>query len=156
MGEGKGILTVRVKRDYGIAGEVEFSATSGEAVALEGSKITYDLLTAKVLGAFDHFEDYILKDIKGAKKVADVTEVTVPATEITVEKTNGKTRYRVKCGQWMKHGVDFYPEHMKAQGINPAEIPEGGQVFSHGTMALVQLEDGIPRRVLKIGKPATS
>jgi len=150
MGDLKGLVSVKITRDYGLAGTVEYQAVSDSHVPMEGSTIQADLLTSQVLKWFDHFEAQVLPTIKGAKKVADVSTVVVPAEEIAVEMKDGKRRYRVKCGQWMKHGVDFYPEHMKACGIDPRAIPDDGYKPRAGTMAHVQLEGGVAKRVLKL------
>lgn len=146
MGDLKIDLKVTMHRNYGIT-DVEFEAVSRD-VPVDGSLITNDLLVASMLRWFNHFEENTLKEVKGAKLKQNIEERTVNATQLTVGMKDGKRLYTVLCGDWMKHGVPFYEEHMKAAGINPKEIPDDGLTFADGTKVVVQLVDGSVKRVM--------
>ena len=143
-------LEIKVKvvmhRNYGRT-DVSYEVESN-LVPVEGSIVTADLLTAVLLRYFTHFEEQTLVQIKGAKPHKHIEEQTVTATSLAVNMKAGKKLYNVMCGVWMKHGVPFYEEHMKAAGINPKEIPDDGLQFNDGTKVIVELEDGVVKRVV--------
>lgn len=142
-------LKVRMSRNYGTT-TVEFELSAAD-VEIDGQSIQADLLTSKIIANFAHFEEQTLKQLgKSAKPAVEYNELKVPATKLYYQLKEGKRSYRVACGQWSKFGVSIYPEVMEKCNINPKEIPEDGHEFPKGTFAIVQLENGEPKRVINL------
>lgn len=147
-----GKFMVTRKRDLGAGhGEIMFS--------MEHEPVSRDTLAVAFMNTVNQVDDMIaaymeahgIKADMGAHGY-DVTEEKHLATGISVTMKDGKRYYKVKCGTWQEHGVAFYPEHMKASGINPALIEDTGYEFKGPTNAIVQMVKGQPKRVIRLEK----
>lgn len=62
-----------------------------------------------------------------------------------------KTYYKIKGGDYMKHGVDIWPEILEDAGINPEEINiKKPPSVSHFVAICTMKENGQPKKVVNL------
>lgn len=145
------ILKAKIVKDFGAGVVLEVELGSINPVKHDAALIEFNLLADCAVGLVEHFMDHQATDMKIIGQQTAGTLLTVPATEIRVKMEKGKRMWSVICGTWQEYGVPFYPEHMKACGINPHLIPDEGYKFKkENTRAVVQMENGKAKRVIKI------
>lgn len=144
------ILKASVRKDFGAGVVLVVELGSINPVKHDAALVEFNLLADCAVGMVEHFMDHQATDMKIIGQQTAGTLVTVPATEIRVKMEKGKRMWSVICGTWQEYGVPFYPEHMKQSGINPLLIPDEGYIFKKQTKAVVQLEGGKAKRVIKL------
>lgn len=120
-----------------------------------GRSVSYDRLTDAINIEFDR---YIRDRLPKQNQVANIGQgngatnvITVDCERLDVEVKSGKRYFKVKCGQWTQHGVNYWPETIKAAGVNPSQIPlEGYELV--GYKADIEMIGDKPKRVLKLYK----
>ena len=118
--------------------------------------IATDLLMGKAIDTFKHYiNNYAPNPTNnpGVGQTASNTEV-LPADKLVVRMEDGKRLYKVFGGKYSKHGVPFYDEHIIAGGVEPKDIPDVGWNLKGKYNYQVEVQDGKPKRVLKLIKVA--
>jgi len=148
-------LQVTVTR--GIGNE-QVAITLGSGFAIHsgaGRSVGYDRLFSAINIEFDRYIRDRLPQQNGDPDIGmfkgNTTEKWVDVTRLDVEVKSGKRYFKVKCGQWQQHGVNYWPETMKAHGRVPANIPLEG-IDLAGYKALVQMEGENPKRIVQLIK----
>lgn len=146
----KAWLKVTLVRNYGPVGSIQIELHSEQSFDVNKGLIEFDQLTEAAQRMADHYTEHHVPKLKPTEHRAPVvTTVEVGADRMYVTMDKGKKYLKVICGQWTEHGVNMWPEAMKACGIRFEQIPEDGHKFKEGTKAVVEMEDGKPRRVVK-------
>lgn len=148
-------LKVSITRHYGSV-SIEMGIEADHEIATPAArKAAYDSLVSIVNAEHDRLSaggsmpqaSVPIGNEGGGKK----TTVTVACTRMNVEVKNGKRYYKVRCGEWQQHGVNYWPETMRLNGVDPTKIPLEGYTLD-GYLADVEIEDGKAKRVLKVYK----
>lgn len=153
MAEAKTVsITIMRKRDLGgKLGEV--------AITITESGVPLAATTAHAIPLIDQAENTLTGWLE-ANGIAMTMSDSSPSSQtriiavtcISVTMKDGKKYYKVKGGEYSEHGINFWPEHMKACGIDPRAIPDDGYKFKEATNATVEFVNGKPKRVLKLEK----
>lgn len=148
-------LKVSITRHYGSV-SVEMGLESDFEISSPAArKAAYDTLISAVNSEHDRLSaggsipqssGGISSSGGGGREV-----LTVACTRMTVEMKSGKRYYKVQCGEWQQHGVNYWPETMRLNGVDPTKIPDVGYSLD-GYMADVEMVDGKAKRVLKVYK----
>jgi hypothetical protein len=146
------VTITRTREIGGRVGGISITLTSDDAVEL-------DTVMVRAVTMIDQAESTLngwleANDIK-ATMTGTVTStanpvMVVPASEICVTMKDGKRYFKVKGGEYSEHGINFWPEHMKANGIDPKLIPDSGHTCKPGTTMVVEMVEGKPKRVLRL------
>lgn len=148
-------LSVSIERSVGNE-RVTFSLGAHFAIGSgAGRSVSYDRLTDAINIEFDR---YVRDRLPAQKENTDIGQngntsdiVTVDCERLNVEIKSGKRYYKVICGQWTQHGVNYWPETIRAAGVDPNKIPLEGYSLV-GYKATVEMVGGKAKRVLKIQK----
>ena len=152
-------ITIQRERDFGAGGVLKIMLSEKD-VSLASQTVAFMELCKDA----DDMMDMYMKanpalDIVGRGAVGDTGRIVptttterIIATRIDVTMKGGKRLYKVKGGRYSEHGINFFPEHMKANGINPKMIPDEGYTFKGETWMIVEFEGGQPKRVIKLEK----
>lgn len=144
-------IRVSLSKDFGVHGFLTLEAQGAAPVPVEAGILEFDQLTDQLNRYFKHYMDnHQITQVVNNRPIERSNEVEVIGDEIRVTMDKGKRYYRVICGEWREHGVQFWPEHMKQNGIDPKQIPDEGYKFRAPCKVIVQTVDGKPKRVLKI------
>jgi hypothetical protein len=141
-------LQVQVTRKFGSV-DVTLTLTAERMIDSEKGLPEFDNLIDQTNLYFDHFRDNHLPNMNTVAANPVITQI-MPALEIRVTMDKGKRYWKVATPQYQEHGIPFWPEHIKASGIDPKAIPDEGHKCKEGTTALVEMVDGKPKRVLKL------
>lgn len=148
-------IKVSLTRDFGAVGKMTIEAQAQTPVDANKGLIEFDAITVQINNLFDHFIDQHLPRMKSTP-IPTSNTVLVDAEKMYVTLDKGKKYVKVICGEWREHGVVFWPEHLKACGIDIRSIPDSGHVFKEGTKAEIEIVGGKPKRVLKLVRPNVS
>lgn len=146
-------VTITRSRDIGgRVGEVSITLTTTEAVQLDTATVCAVTMIDQAEGILNGWLE--ANDIKavmtGAVSPTANPVMVFPASEICVTMKDGKRYFKVKGGEYSEHGINFWPEHMKANGIVPGLIPDSGHTCKPGTTMVVEMVEGKPKRVLRL------
>jgi hypothetical protein len=76
------------------------------------------------------------------------SRVTFTGDTLEVENRGGTLYYKVKGGQWKKHGVRVWPEVLKVAGLPPDQLYPGE--FKLGRVCTVEMDGTKPKKVISI------
>lgn len=152
-------ITVTRKRDFGAGGEIsvtlqeQYITLASQNVAFMEMVKDADEMLKMYMEANPALEivGYQPRQPPG-QMIPTTTTERIIATGISVTMKDGKRLWKVKGGRFSEHGVNFYPEHMKQNGIDPKAIPDEGYTFKQETWMTVEFEGGQAKRVIKIEK----
>lgn len=145
-------IKVRLTKKLGAVGEVEVEL-GGNVLIKDGTGglLEFEYLVNMGEGMIKHYMEHHTTNsrILGGE---DVITREFDAIEIRVTMDKGKRYWKVATPEYSEFGIPFWPEHMKACGIDPKNIPDEGHKCKEGTKAIVEMVDGKPKRVLKLVK----
>lgn len=141
-------LQATVTRQFGSV-TLSLTVTAERLLDSEKGLPEFDNLIAQTNLYFDHFRENHLPNMNTVAANPIITQ-TMPALEIRVTMDKGKRYWKVATPQYSEHGIPFWPEHMRDSGIDPKQIPDDGHKCKDGTLALIEMVDGKPKRVLKL------
>lgn len=148
-------LSISIERSVGNE-KVTLSLGSHFAIGSgAGRSVSYDRLIDAINIEFDRYIRDRLPSQQAQPGVGQTSgsrsEVWVDVERLDVEVKSGKRYFKVKGGQWQQHGVNYWPETMKAHGRVPANIPLEG-IALPGYKMLVEMDGNNPKRVLQLVK----
>lgn len=146
-------LKVTITRNYGNGNLVTIEATNGKVVKTDEGTVEFDLMVDQLNRYFDHFSMVHLPHMRfSAPDDEDIKLMAPTKLEIMLDK--GKRYVKVMFPPpYDQYGVQWWPEDMKAAGINPKSIPEEGYTPKVGSMAEVLFRNGKPKKVIRIIAP---
>lgn len=152
-------ITVERTRDFGAGGQITVKLSESE-ITLVSQNISFMELCKDADDMLKlYMEAHPALEIvgqsprnNGGQIIPTTTTERIIATGISVTMKDGKKLYKVKGGRFSEHGINFYSEHMKRNGIDPKAIPDEGYTFKQETWMTVEFEGGQAKRVIKLEK----
>jgi hypothetical protein len=111
----------------------------------------FDNLHTQLEDQIAHYEAEHLPNVR-LPQVAQQDETpnrddTFAVVQVVVEFTNGRKRFNVRGGRWMRHGVPVYEDSPAFDYVKDFDLGEHN--ISHGSLvATAQVVNGSPKRVI--------
>lgn len=150
-------ISMKLSKVYGgVVLELGISSqfTISSAAALSAA---FDTLAADLKSQFEAQERLLLPSIKppvvpppaGARPGSqEGYTIRFHGDTLSLEVKDGKTYFKIRGGQYSRHGVRVWPETLKAAGIDPASVPADGLALDRECEC--QIQDGKIRKVTNI------
>ncbi len=150
------VVSMKISKHYGgVTIELGISSqfTIQSARALSAA---FDTLAADLKAQFEAQERLLLPTLTPPQQQAASSRqqpaggytITFVGDTLDKEVKGGKEYFKVRGGQYSRHGVRVWPEVLKAAGIDPASVPADGMPL--GRTCEVEIADGKIRKVTKI------
>lgn len=150
-------LSMKISKVYGgvvleLGISSQFTIDSPRALSA-----AFDTLAADLKSQFEAQERLLLPTIKqptipapsgSHEGNAKGYSITFHGDTLNVEVKDGKHFFKIRGGQYSRHGVRVWPEVLKAAGINPETVPADGMPLDRECE--VSIEDGKIRKVTNI------
>lgn len=149
-------LKVRMVKNLGVVGEIEIELGGNVLIKDGQGLVEFENLVTTIHGMMNHYMEHHATNQRIASEEAAMLTKTLQADEIRVTMDKGKRYYKVATPEYSEFGIPFWPEHMKACGIDPRLIPDDGYKLKEGSKAVIEMVDGKPKRVLKLVRPIQS
>lgn len=146
-------INVSLTKSLGAVGEITVQLQGDRMVSDGEGLVEFEAIVTMGHTMIGHYMEHHATNQRLMNEQAQLITKTMPAIEIRVTMEKGKRYWKVATPEYSEFGIPFWPEHMKACGIDPKQIPDDGYICKEGTTAVIEMVDGKPKRVLKLVRP---